>query len=196
MALPGVRAHQLRHWSAREVVERGGLRLTAPEVAAVRGAVWLPTDRAAATLLTMVVQQRLVNKDRYLEAALALPRRGRAAKVQQYVADVVDGAHSLGELDFAALCVKHGIPAPERQVMLRRRGQGSMHLDVRWAGAGLVVEIDGIQHFAAQNIIADSLRHNDIALRSRRVLRIPLLGLRVAEAEFMAQIKAALGPDS
>jgi len=55
-----------------------------------------------------------------------------------------------------------------------------------------VVEIDGIQHSWAGNVVADALRHNAVALGNALVLRLPLLGLRVAPDDFFEQIEEAL----
>lgn len=183
---PMVRGHYRREWQESDVITLREMRLIVPETAAVRGALWQPSDRAAATLLSMVVQQLLVNLSRLVEASDQLSGRGRAHRVQGFVADIADGARSLGELDFAALCAAYGLPAPKRQVVVRRPN-GSAHLDVRWEDRAVTVEIDGSQHFAAQNALADLLRHNDVALTGDVLLRIPLLGLRVAEQEFMGQ---------
>lgn len=186
-----VTRHLPRRWDEMEVATIGGLRVVVPEVAAVRAAVWLPTDRAAATLLSMAAQQRLVNLTRLDEAAQQLARRGRVSAVRQFVRDVTNGAQSLGELEFGQLCLKYGMPEPDRQVVVRRPN-GTFYLDARWSEYGLIVEIDGAQHFAAANAIADLLRHNELALTGDMVMRIPVLGLRVAEAEFMAQVVRGL----
>ena len=66
-------------------------------------------------------------------------------RVRQVVADLTDGAHSLGELDFARLCRERGLPEPSRQAV-RRGPRGTIYLDVRWDHLRLVVEIDGAQH--------------------------------------------------
>jgi very-short-patch-repair endonuclease len=63
---------------------------------------------------------------------------------------------------------------------------------VIWEPWGVVVEIDGIHHSWAGAIVADALRHNDVTLQNATVLRLPLLGLRVAPDEFFAQIEIAL----
>jgi very-short-patch-repair endonuclease len=55
-----------------------------------------------------------------------------------------------------------------------------------------VVEIDGIHHEWANQVVADALRHNAVTLDRAIVLRLPLLGLRVAADEFFAQIVEAL----
>ena len=106
------------------------------------------------------------------------------------ILDVCDGAHSLGELDFAGMCRAARLPEPRRQQLVRRRN-GSYFLDAEFPG-GLVVEIDGFQHFVGMAPIEDALRANDITLRSRRVLRIPVIGLRTDGPAFMAQLRRAL----
>ena len=52
--------------------------------------------------------------------------------------------------------------------------------------------MDGIHHTWAQQIVGDALRQNAVSLGDARVLRLPLLGLRVAPDDFFAQIEAAL----
>ena len=57
---------------------------------------------------------------------------------------------------------------------------------------GLVVEIDGIHHAWAQNIVGDALRQNRWSSRATVVLRLPLLGLRLQPDDFFDQIDEAL----
>ena len=108
------------------------------------------------------------------------------------MADLCDGAHSLGELDFAAMCRAAGLPAPSRQVVRVLPG-GRVYLDVAWEGIGFVVEIDGGHHALALNTIDDALRQNEVVLRDDRVLRIPVIGLRLIPQQFMAQVVQAHG---
>ena len=113
--------------------------------------------------------------------------RSRRALVPQLVQDIVDGARSLGELDFAALCRQHGLPEPDRQVV-RRGPRGRIYLDVRWSDVGLVVEIDGSQHRMGLAVTDDNLRQNEVTLSADRVLRVDLIGLRLMPDAFMSQI--------
>ena len=101
-----------------------------------------------------------------------------------------DGAHSLGELDFAALCRRAGLPPPSRQEVRTGPG-GRIYLDVAWEDIGLVVEIDGGHHALALNPVDDALRQNEVTLSSELVLRIPVLGLRLTPGAFMAQVVRA-----
>jgi very-short-patch-repair endonuclease len=123
--------------------------------------------------------------------ALRVRRDRRRRLLHAVILDLGAGVRSLGERDFARECRRRGLPEPSRQV-LRRGRDGRYYLDVLWEAWGLVVEIDGIQHSWAQNVVGDALRQNTVTLTNATVLRLPLLGLRVAADEFFAQIEEAL----
>ena len=55
-----------------------------------------------------------------------------------------------------------------------------------------MVEIDGIHHAWAENVVGDALRQNSLALAGDVVLRVPLLGLRLQPDDFFAQIGEAI----
>lgn len=185
----GVCTHRVR----RTPGERFGdaLPRTGVEVAALRAAAWARSDRQAALVLCLVVQQRLTTAARLQETFRRVRNRGRRPLVRQLLRDISDGAHSLGELDFAGLCRRYGLPAPERQ-MVRRTSRGRIYLDVRWATSRLVVEIDGAGHRVGLAVTDDNLRQNDVALGRDTVLRIDLIGLRIHERAFMEQVARGL----
>ncbi len=186
----GLDIRQTRRWEAEDLVEIGVPR-TRPAVAAVRGALWASTDRQAALLLTMTVQQRLASAEDIGKELLRIRRDRRRALLHSVVLDLLGGAESLGELDVARECRRRGLPEPTRQ-QVRRTQRGSWHLDVLWEAYAVVLEVDGIQHAWAEQVVGDALRHNDIALGGDTVLRLPLLGLRVAPDEFFEQVHQAL----
>lgn len=186
-----VDVRQTRRWRANDLVGGGGPPRTRPEVAAVRGALWARSDRQAALLLTMVVQQGIVPADRIGQALLQVKRDRRLTFVMDVVTDLLGGVRSLAELDFARECGRRDLPEPTRQV-IRRSKDGRYYLDVIWEEWGVVVEVDGIQHALAQEVVADALRHNDVTLDNLTVLRLPVLGLRVAADDFFDQIERAL----
>lgn len=159
----------------------------APEHALLFAMQKAPSDRAAALLLCLAVQQWIVGRDRLLELFAGMSRCRRRAFLRTIIRDVCDGAHSLGELDFAALCRAYGLPPPTRQAV-RRGPNGRIYLDVAWEGVGLVIEIDGGHHATALNPVLDALRQNDVVLGEETVLRIPVLGLRLFEERFMSQV--------
>lgn len=186
-----VDVRQTRRWRVDDLAGGAGPPRTRSEVAAVRGALWARSDRQAALLLTMVVQQGIVPADRIGRALLQVKRDRRLTLVMDVVTDLIGGVRSLAELDFARECRRRGLPEPTRQVV-RRGKDGRYYLDVIWEEWGIVVEVDGIHHALAQEVVADALRHNDVTLDNLTVLRLPVLGLRVAADEFFDQIERAL----
>jgi hypothetical protein len=181
---------QTRRWSADVVIATGIPRTTAP-VAAVRSALWARSDKQATLVLTMTVQQGLASAEQLSQAALAVRRDRRRALLHAVILDLLGGARSLGEIDVARGCRRRGLPEPSRQA-LRRDGPRRYFLDVVWEEWGVVVEVDGIQHAWAENIVGDALRQNAVSLKGAKVLRVPLLGLRVAPDDFFEQIEQAL----
>jgi very-short-patch-repair endonuclease len=186
----GMNVHQTRRYRASDHVESGVPR-TKPEVAAVHGALWARSDKQAVLLMTMTVQQGLTTPERLGVAALRIRRDRRRLLVHATILDLLDGVRSISEHEFARACRDRGIPEPSRQVR-RQTKDGRYFLDVYWDEWGVVVEIDGIQHGWVQNAVPDALRQNDVTLTHDLVMRLPLLGLRVAADDFFAQVAEAL----
>lgn len=181
---------QTRRWRAEDVAAVGIPRAV-PAVAAVRAALWATSDRQAVLLLTMTVQQGLATAEQLAGAALLVRRDKRRRLLHATILDLIGGARSLGEIDVARECRRRGLPEPTRQVVRRTRA-GRYYLDVLWERWGTCVEIDGIHHDWAENVVDDALRHNAVTLQATTVLRLPLLGLRVAPEAFFEQIEEAL----
>jgi very-short-patch-repair endonuclease len=186
----GVRVHQVRE--VREVDSTAaGVPRVRPSVAAVRAAQWAASDRQAALLVCMAVQQRLVRPGDLCPVRWPGAHYGRTGYVRQLLEDVKDGAHSLGELDFARLCRLRDLPEPARQVV-RQGPRGRVYLDVRWRECPLVVEVDGAQHRLGLAVSADNLRRNDLAIGGETVLTIDLVGLRLMTDEFLDQVATGI----
>jgi very-short-patch-repair endonuclease len=181
---------QTRRWAPQDVVT-SGIPRTRPEVAAVRAALWARTDKQAVYVLTLAVQQGLASVEGIGRELLRIRRDKRRSLLHDVVNDLLDGARSLGELDVAKELRRRGLPTPERQV-LRKDRKHRYYLDLYWPEWKLVVEIDGIHHTWAQNVVGDALRQNALALTGDVVLRLPLLGLRLCPDEFFAQIRQAM----
>lgn len=186
--LPGVRRYAPRRIGATVTA---GLPRTTPAVAAIRAAQWARTDRQAATILAMTVQQRLVRRQDLLDRWSQVHRSRRGSFLRVVIRDICAGAESLSELDFAAMCRAHGLPEPSRQVV-REGSRGRRYLDVYWTDHGVHLEIDGFQHQLGLAVVDDALRQNEIALSQDLTLRIPVLGLRTTPERFMAQVAQAL----
>ncbi len=192
--LEGVRHHRPREMG--RVIE-GGLRRTAPEVAVIRAAQRAVSDRAAATLIAMVVQQRLVPPATLLAAWSGVRVTKRRGLLTDVIRDVCDGAQSLSELDFAGMCRERGMAEPTRQA-LRAGTNGRVYLDVLWEGLGVHVEIQGAQHAQGLAGVDDALRNNELQLRGavKLTLLVPVLGLRLRPDEFLAQVERAVAEAS
>ncbi len=160
------------------------------EWATIRAAQSARSDRQAALLICMPVQQRLVAPARLLQTWQQVGYSARRSLLDDVIRDVCDGAQSLGELDFARWCRGFGIPAPDRQVV-RSTARGRVYLDCSWDDVELTVEIDGGHHGLALNPVDDALRQNELVLGRELVLRVPVLGLRLHPAAFLHQVRAA-----
>lgn len=181
---------QTRRWSADDLAS-GGVPRTRPAVAAVRAALWAVSDRQAALVLAMTVQQGLATAEQVATELLRVRRDRRRRHLHAVVLDLVGGVRSLGELDVVRGCRERGLPEPDAQV-LRRSPNGTYYLDFRWRRWGVVLEVDGIQHSWVEQIVGDALRQNTITLSGDVVLRLPLLGLRVRPDDFFGQVRQAL----
>ena len=184
----GVRVHVLR--DRGQPLTTSPAR-TAPEVAAVRAAVWARSDRAAATILAMTVQQRLVAPERLLTAWSAAPRCPRSEALGRLVPLVADGAQALSEIDFAVLGRARGWPEPDRQVVVTT-ARGRIYLDVRFSRYGVVVEVNGIQHLEKLAAIDDALRRNAHAIDGDTALEMPAVGLVLDPEPLLDQVEMAL----
>jgi very-short-patch-repair endonuclease len=158
-----------------------------PEVAALRAAHWASSDRQAALLLVLPMQQRLLSAPSLVDATHRVAGRTRRKLVAQLVHDIADGAQSLGELDFAAACRRRGLPSPDRQVVTQGPS-GRIYLDVRWSAIGLVVEIDGAGHSWGLAPAGDALRQNAVTLDGDLVLRVDLVGWRLHADDYLDQV--------
>lgn len=183
--MDGVRLHRLDELAP---IVAAGIPRVAVEPATIHAAQWAVSDRQAALLICLPIQQRLTSPARLLLAWRAVRRSTRRKFLDAIIADVTDGAHSLGELEFTRLARRYGLPTPSHQA-LRRGPDGRVYLDISWDGVELVVEIDGGHHALALNPIDDALRQNDRVAAGERVLRIPVIGFRLAEDRFMQQVR-------
>lgn len=186
-----VRIHHLRDFDEDDV-QAVDLRRVRPALAALRAATWAVTERAAYTVLAMAVQQRIVGAAE-LDASLGrLPQHRRRSKaIAGAVVEIGGGAEALGELDFAQLCRRHGLPRPSRQDRLQRPS-GVFYTDARFAAYGVVVEIDGIQHLTVAQARQDHRKHNELQLSGDVVLRVLGAELRCDPEPFMRQLQRAL----
>ncbi|MEO5608120.1 MAG: hypothetical protein ABIQ61_06650 [Ornithinibacter sp.] len=187
--LDGVRIHKVVRRLEHEVLG-AGIPRTRAAVAAIRAAHWASTDRQAALLLVLPVQQRLCTGAQLIEAETLVRGRNRRRLIRVLVRDVADGAHSLGELDLVHACRRRGLPEPARQEVRRLPG-GRAYLDVAWRESRLAVEVDGAGHAMGLQMLDDALRQNEVQLGHELVLRVPIIGWRLTPHAYLDQICAA-----
>jgi hypothetical protein len=186
----GYRLHETRRWRDDDVLSPGIPRFR-PEVATIQAALWARTDREAALMLCAPVQQRLTRAQDALVVLERIRRDRRRAFLRATLADVAGGSQAIGELDLVRLCRARGLPAPDRQQILRRPG-GSYYLDARWTRWGVVAEVDGVGHLMVDQWLADCVRHNQIAIDDEVVLRLPTVGLRLEPDVHLSAVRSAL----
>lgn len=186
----GILVHETRRRRPGDLAETE-LPMVRPAVAAVRAALWARSNEQAALVLALCVQQRIVSGEDLLAEFTTVRRNPRRRFLRSVLADIVGGAESIGELEFARLCRGVGLPEPDRQV--RRRGpHGTFRLDTLWSPYGVVVEIEGVHHLSADQAMADASRQNELTLQHSRVLRIPVLGLRLSPGTYLDQVRRLL----
>jgi uncharacterized protein DUF559 len=139
----------------------------------------------------MSVQQAIASPAEIGAEPLRVRRDRRRLLVNEVVLELAGGIRSTNELDVLRGCRQRGIPEPDRQAV-RRTATGSYFLDFRWSRWGVALEVDGIQHAWAEQLVGDALRHNSIALTGDVVLRLPVLGLRMCPDDFFDQLIDAL----
>ena len=182
--LDGVRLHRVDHPAP---LAGAGIPRVGVELGRMHAAQWAVSDRQAALLICLPIQQRLTSPPRLLLAWRDVRRSTRRQFLDVVVADVTDGAHSLGELDFTRMARRYGLPPLSDQAVRSGPG-GRVYLDISSDKVGLVVEIDGGHHAFALNPVDDALRQNDRVAAGQRVLRIPVIGFRIASDRFMRQV--------
>ncbi len=182
--------HETRRRTIDDVVE-GGVPRVRPAIAAIRAALWARTDRQAALVLAMSVQQRIVAPAALFDAFATVRRHTRRAFIHSVLVDLSNGAQSIGELDFAVLCREAGIPEPDRQVR-RQSPNGVFFLDSEWSQYGVIAEIEGVHHLEAGQALADTSRQNELTISDKRVLRIPVIGLRTHPDLYLSQLARLL----
>lgn len=188
VALPGV----VRHTHRMVVGAPGaGLPRVRIEVAVINAVAWTASERQAALIVILAVQQRLTTAERLVEEVNRRRRVRHRAFLRQLLREVNGGVQALGELDFARLCREYGLPAPSRQRVCRGP-RGRIYLDVSWEKLCVGVEIGGVQHRQGLAPVDDALRDNEVRLRGGPVLRIPSLGLLTDPPAFMGQVKELL----
>ncbi|MGZ0150563.1 hypothetical protein ACXJJ3_26120 [Kribbella sp. WER1] len=121
----------------------------------------------AAAVVAEACQSGRVAPGEIVAALAGRSRLRHRAALQQILADVAQGTHSLLELRYLRDVERaHGLPRGQRQ-----RAVEGEYTDVAYVPYELVVELDGRFHFAPRQRWRDLDRDNRAALRSETTLR-------------------------
>lgn len=186
--LPGVTRHESRRWRLEDL-ETSGIRRTRPAVSAVMAALWAKTERQATYFVILPVQQGLCTPAQLAEALERVRRHRFRTALWLAVADIADGARSIGELDVGRALARRGLPKPSRQIT-RRRPDGTVYLDLAWEEYGLSMEVDGAQHDLPWMRLTDTVRDLETLAEGTPVMRIPLLAWRLDENRVLDAVEA------
>lgn len=114
---PRSRSVRTRRWSVDDAQPGSRPVRARSPVAAVRAGLWALSDRQAALVLTMAVQQRLVTAEQLGAEMLRVRRHWRRLLLHQVILDLLGGVQSMGELDVVRGCRRRSIPSPDSQVL-------------------------------------------------------------------------------
>jgi hypothetical protein len=186
----GLIVHETRRRGPGDLMN-SSLPRVRPAVAAIRAALWARSDKQAALVLAMCVQQRIVLPDELIAESATVRRHRRRRFLRTILADLTGGVQSIGELEFARLCRDFGLPEPDRQT--RRLGPDkTFYLDAGWSQYDAIAEIDGVHHLDPRQVHDDAVRQNELTITNSRVLRIPLIGLRTNPGLYLSQLSRLL----
>lgn len=152
-------------------------RRTRPARSVLDAASSFSVDRRCRAVVLAGVQQRLV---RPADLRDALTRRGPCAQrglIVESIDDAEGGIDSVPERDFDEVRRRYGLPAPDRQVVVRRT-DGRYYLDAEWRRKRLAAEVHGIQHMELLSWDADLDRMGEVVAQGRRVIQFTSYAVR------------------
>ncbi|MDQ3417043.1 MAG: hypothetical protein M3474_08150 [Actinomycetota bacterium] len=192
-SMPDLVVHESRRLVPGDLVVRQGIRATDAARSAIDMCAWQPSPRFAYAVLAAVVQQRLTTARLLTERLDAAGAIRHVRHMRAAIADIGAGAQTLGEIDIARVCRRHGLAEPHRQRMRRDSSGRRRYLDCEWDcddGTVLVLEVDGLHHLEAAHWVRDMQRERAFVRPDRRVLRCANVELRVDPTDLVADLIA------
>lgn len=180
------------HWSTylddRDVHPLRMPPRTRPGRSVVDAASWEPSEKRARGIVLSAAQKGVVAPRTLREALIRRGRcRHRALIVESYL-DADGGIQSLPERSFDEIRREVGLPAPERQAVMRR-DDGRYYLDVWWEAFNLAVEVHGIPHMDVEQWDGDLLRLNEVVIGGRRTLVFSSYAIRRQRGVVIDQLR-------
>ncbi|TQR83819.1 DUF559 domain-containing protein [Mycobacterium hodleri] len=174
-----------RDLASVDVVERRGLRVTAPDLTIVEAASRLG---GGARVLDSALQRRQSELPRLWRAHLRNKGRHGAPLSRRLLRAASNGARSEAERLFARLLDQAGITGWKANYAV-----AGYDVDFAFVGPKVAVEIDGLAfHSDADDFHRDRKRQNAIALAGWQVLRFTWLDLTEYPERVIAQVRRAI----
>lgn len=171
----------------------GSLPVWRTEPAALLFSAYTPSARTAHGLLASVVQQRRTTAARLLVELPRMHPLRRSKSFRRTLEGVAEGGHSLGELAVAGMCLKEGLPMPDRQVRRRDASGRVRFTDAQWSlpdGRIVVLEVEGGFHMEVSHWEADIARERDLVATGVVVLRCTDREIKEAPGRIAASLRA------
>jgi very-short-patch-repair endonuclease len=159
-----------------------------------------PVDRVV-TALEGAIRDGLVGES-FLHRRLAELRRSGRNGVSALLAavehhEITRGGHSWLEREFLLLVASSGLPRPTTQVVLGRRGDRVIRVDVHFPDTSLVVELLGYRwHRSRSQLRSDIERTNRLALEGFVVLQFSYHDVVERPTQVVATLREALAADA
>jgi hypothetical protein len=196
---PDVVVHESRRFGAADVHDVRGLPCTGRARSAIDAAAWQPWPRFAMAMAAAVVQQRICRVEEVEEVMRTVGRVRHKQYLRLALRDIAGGAEALSEIDMAALCRRHGLRAPDRQVVRRDSSGRRRYLDCEWVlddGTIVVLEIDGAHHLDVRHWEDDIKRERKVVISRRIVLRATSAEMHLQSIEVVADLRAVGVPNA
>ncbi len=174
----------------------GSLPRVGAHDAAAQAAAWARTDREALYILISALQQAVITTRRLIPLVTDRIRLRRRRLMLSAADAFAGGSQSLNELDLGAICRKHGLPQPIRQVKVFD-GQGRPRsIDAEFEGTDgrtARAEIEGLHHLSPEVWFADQKRHNGLVRSGDGAyFRYNSWEIRYDPRDFVKDMRAAL----
>lgn len=195
--VPLATVHLSRDLCNDDIATVDGISVTSPARTLFDLAAWVHPDRLARAI-DNAVGMRLTTYAELCEMRDHLARRGRpgSRRFRQVMTEREVGAaapESELEARFLSLVRRHGLPEPERQVILGTDGRRAGRVDFFFRAANLVVELDGARHHTALLDREADARRDLVLLRGgRRVMRLTWRQVTAEADEVAAALRDVL----
>ncbi len=164
---------------------------TRPSRAAIDVASRAPTDVVCRGTILAVVQQGVTTPRQLRDVVRRFPTLPRRRLIRESILDADGGIQSVPELEFDQIRIARHLPAPSRQVVVRR-DDGRYYLDAEWEKFQARCEIHGAPHFSVAGWSDDMERQNNIVLTRGSLLVFTSYSIRHRKHVVGDQVAALL----